>query len=76
LDFPNGGRPTLQLLEALDAITRTAQGAVYPAKDARMSADSFQQYFPRWQEFQRYVDPRHSSSFWRRVTQSSFGVSA
>ena len=68
LDFPNRGPKTLQLLESLDAITRNARGAVYPAKDARMSAASFQQYFPAWREFQAYIDPKFSSSFWRRVT--------
>lgn len=71
LDFPNGGAPTLELLERLDAITRAADGAVYPAKDARMSAAAFQQYFPRWREFSRFIDPRFSSSFWRRVTEPS-----
>jgi FAD/FMN-containing dehydrogenase len=70
LDFPNRGRPTLQLLEMLDTITRAAGGAVYPAKDARMSARSFQQYFPAWTQFERYIDPKFSSSFWRRVTRS------
>jgi FAD/FMN-containing dehydrogenase len=70
LDFPNRGEPTLQLLETLDTITRTAGGAVYPAKDARMSALSFQQYFPAWQQFEDYIDPKFSSSFWRRVTRS------
>ena len=73
LDFPNAGGPTLRLLESLDAITRKAGGAVYPAKDARMSAASFQQYFPRWNEFQRFIDPRFSSSFWRRVSQDVHG---
>jgi FAD/FMN-containing dehydrogenase len=68
LDFPNRGLRTLGLLDSLDAITREAGGAVYPAKDARMSAGAFRQYFPAWEEFQRYVDPRFSSSFWRRVT--------
>jgi FAD/FMN-containing dehydrogenase len=68
LDFPNRGARTLQLLESLDAITREAGGAVYPAKDARMSASSFRRYFPAWEEFQRYIDPKFSSSFWRRVT--------
>ena len=70
LDFPNRGEPTLQLLESLDAITRAAGGAVYPAKDARMSAQSFQQYFPAWKQLQDYIDPKFSSSFWRRVTRS------
>jgi FAD/FMN-containing dehydrogenase len=71
LDFPNRGEPTLLLLESLDAITRAAGGAVYPAKDARMSAQSFQQYFPAWTKLKDYIDPMFSSSFWRRVTGSS-----
>jgi len=70
IDFPNRGEPTLRLLESLDEITRSAGGAVYPAKDARMSAESFQRYFPAWQEFTRFIDPKFSSSFWRRVTGS------
>jgi FAD/FMN-containing dehydrogenase len=68
LDFQNRDQSTLSLLESLDAITRAAGGAVYPAKDARMSATSFRQYFPMWEQFQQFVDPRFSSSFWRRVT--------
>ena len=71
LDFPNRGEPTRRLLESLDAITRAANGAVYPAKDARMSARSFQQYFPAWTQLKDYIDPMFSSSFWRRVTASS-----
>ena len=69
-DFPNLGETTLQLLESLDGITRAAGGAVYPAKDARMSARSFQQYFPAWRQLESYVDPKFSSSLWRRVTRS------
>jgi FAD/FMN-containing dehydrogenase len=68
LDFPNRGASTLQLLETLDQVTRRAAGAVYPAKDARMSANSFQQYFPAWKQLREFVDPKFSSSFWRRVT--------
>jgi FAD/FMN-containing dehydrogenase len=71
LDFPNRGEPTLRLLENLDAITRAAGGAVYPAKDARMSGESYRQYFPRWQQLQAFIDPQFSSSFWRRVTGST-----
>ena len=67
LDFPNRGQSTLDLLERLDEVTRQAGGAVYPAKDARMSGDSFRRYYPQWAEFSRYIDPRFSSSFWRRV---------
>ena len=68
LDFPNHGTDTLTLMEKLDKIVVAAGGAVYPAKDARMSAASFQQYYPQWHEFSKYIDPGFSSSFWRRVT--------
>jgi FAD/FMN-containing dehydrogenase len=68
LDFPNLGRPTLDLLDRLDAIAMEAQGAVYPAKDARMSPDTFRRSFPHWQELEPFIDPRFSSSLWRRVT--------
>ena len=68
LDFANHGDSTLKLLEQLDAITMQYNGAVYPAKDACMSAAAFRQYFPAWQEFQAFIDPHFSSSFWRRVT--------
>jgi hypothetical protein len=70
LDFANQGRKTLKLLENLDTIVRQSSGTVYPAKDARMSPESFQTYFPRWREFTQYVDAKFSSSFWRRVTRS------
>jgi len=68
LDFAYGGKKTLQLLDELDKIVLQSGGAVYPAKDARMSAESFPGFFPKWKEFAQYVDPHFSSSFWRRVT--------
>ena len=68
LDFPNRGLKTMQLLDHLDEVVRESHGAVYPAKDARMAAASFRHYFPKWQSFCDYLDPRFSSSFWRRVT--------
>jgi hypothetical protein len=71
IDFPNRGARTLSLLEALDDITRSTGGAVYPAKDARMSPGAFQQYFPEWRTFSQFIDPAFSSSFWRRVTGSA-----
>ena len=68
IDFPNRGRRTLSLLDQLDEVVRAAGGRVYPAKDARMSAESFDHYYPRWRELLPYTDPILSSSFWRRVT--------
>jgi FAD/FMN-containing dehydrogenase len=71
LDFPNRGQSTLDLLEELDGLVQQAGGCVYPAKDARMSAESFQFYYPQWEEFSRTIDPKLSSSFWRRVMAGS-----
>ncbi len=67
LDFPNEGDETFVLLEALEAIVREAGGALYPAKDARMSPAAFASGYRRLGEFERHVDPAFSSSFWRRV---------
>lgn len=68
LDFPFRGERTLALFHELDDVVRSNGGAVYPAKDACMSARNYQAYFPQWREFERYVDPKFSSSFWRRVS--------
>jgi FAD/FMN-containing dehydrogenase len=67
LDFPMRGAETLELLDRLDAIVRDAGGAIYPAKDARMSPETFRASFPRREAFARLIDPAFSSSFWRRV---------
>lgn len=67
LDFAFRGASTLELLGRLDDVVRDSGGAVYPAKDARMSAENFKAFFPRWREFKEYVDPMFSSSFARRV---------
>jgi FAD/FMN-containing dehydrogenase len=69
LDFPNQGARTLALLDRLDDVVAAAGGAVYPAKDARMSGVHFRQYFPAWESFRPFVDPHFSSSFWRRVME-------
>jgi FAD/FMN-containing dehydrogenase len=68
IDFAMRGTSTLNLLERLDHIVAQAGGAVYPAKDARMSGPSFQRFFPNWESFASHIDPKFSSSFWRRVS--------
>ena len=70
VDFAFRGRLTLALLEELDAVVREAGGAVYPAKDARMSPESFRAFFPAHERFEAQRDPKFSSSFWRRVHAS------
>jgi FAD/FMN-containing dehydrogenase len=76
LDFPYRGQRTLKLLDVLDDMVQQAGGAVYPAKDARMTAEKYQAYFPEWKAFSSWIDPKFSSSFWRRVTGSSETVPA
>ncbi|MFT5123244.1 MAG: FAD/FMN-containing dehydrogenase [Candidatus Omnitrophota bacterium] len=68
LDFANKSDSTLDLMNRLDTLVLAGNGAVYPAKDARMSAESFRAYFPNWEELIPFIDPKFSSSFWRRVT--------
>ncbi len=68
LDFAMRGERTLKLMQSLDEIVQQSGGALYPAKDARMSPALFEASFPRWRSFVPYIDPKMSSSFWRRVT--------
>ena len=46
-------------------------GRVYPAKDARMSAETFRRSFPEVEHLIPHIDPAFSSSFWRRVMEQS-----
>lgn len=68
LDLPMRGNRTLALLASLDELVLSSGGALYPAKDARMSPSMFDASFPNWASFERFIDPKFSSSFWRRVT--------
>ena len=70
LDFAMKGEKTLQLMRSLDDVVEQSGGALYPAKDSRMSPALFEASFPRWRSFASYVDPKMSSSFWRRVTEA------
>ena len=68
LDFPMRGERTLSLMRSFDEVVQQSGGALYPAKDARMSPAMFEISFPLWRDFTPYMDPGMSSSFWRRVT--------
>jgi len=68
IDFANRGPRTLRFLDKLDRVVEDSGGAFYPAKDARMSSASFKKCYSEWDEFQKYIDPKFSSTFWRRVT--------
>lgn len=67
LDFPARHARLFPMLEELDEIVAEAGGRLYPAKDARMSGRHFRLFYPRHEEFKKYIDPAFSSSFWRRV---------
>ena len=69
LDFRNRGQETLNLFQQLDSVVAQLKGALYPAKDARMSGEMFRASFPRYEEFLKFVDPKFSSSFWERVSR-------
>lgn len=68
LDFADRGKLTEALIRELDEHVMAAGGAVYPAKDRLMTRETFRRSFPACDEFARYIDPRCSSDFWRRVS--------
>ncbi len=68
LDFPIKAGLTFPLLQRLGDMTRDYGGRLYPAKDAAMTAEQFQVFYPNWQQFARFKDPAITSSFWERVT--------
>ena len=69
LDFPNKGKPTLDMLDGLDRITVDAGGAVNPYRDGRMSAATFAASFPDWRVLEAARDPGFMSDFWARMAQ-------
>ena len=49
-------------------MTREFGGRLYSAKDAAMTPEQYQAFYPQWQDFARFRDPLLNSSFWKRVT--------
>lgn len=70
VDFPERGEATARLFANFDAIVREHGGALYPAKDSRMSGAMFRGGYPQVENFRAFVDPKFSSGFWRRVQES------
>lgn len=68
LDFPVRGEKTFALMQRLGEITLAHDGAMYPAKDACMTAKQFQSFYPQWRQLAAYIDPAFTSAFWQRVT--------
>ena len=67
IDFPNKGRKLNLLFNKLDNIIFQYNGALYPAKDIRMSREMFSFSFPLIKTFLKYKDPKMTSSFFERV---------
>jgi len=67
MDFPNRGERSKQLFKKLENMTVDAGGALYTAKDSCMSSENFKKFYPNWEKFIKFIDPRFSSSLWRRV---------
>jgi FAD/FMN-containing dehydrogenase len=67
LDFPQKENLS-ELFKILDQVVRNAQGRLYPAKDAHMSATDFQKFYPAWSQLKSLQDPALTSHFWERVT--------
>lgn len=68
LDLQNLGSTTDRLLQECHNVVARYGGRIYPAKDACMTPATFQAGFPAWRSLIPYIDPRFSSSLWRRVS--------
>lgn len=69
-DIPNKGASTLSFIRSLNDFVCQNGGALYPAKDASMSANNFIKSFVNIDEFSKFIDPKFSSSLWRRVNSN------
>jgi FAD/FMN-containing dehydrogenase len=67
LDFPNKGKKTKTLFDELNKVVISNHGRLYPAKDALMQKKEFQKGYHKIEQFKKFIDPKFSSSFWRRV---------
>ncbi|MBN2801317.1 MAG: FAD-binding oxidoreductase [Deltaproteobacteria bacterium] len=56
MDFPNRGRPLLDLFDRLDRIVLDAGGRLYLGKDARLSRDTFRAMYPEWEGWRALRD--------------------
>jgi len=69
IDFKMIGEKLLAVLNEIDKIVIKSGGSLYPAKDSRMSSNNFQIFYPNVSEFKKFIDPKFSSGFWRRVNR-------
>ena len=70
LDFPNS-RGLEALFQSMDRCVQAVSGAIYPAKDAHMSAEFFHQAYPNWEQHEQLRDPAINSWFWQRMVNKT-----
>jgi FAD/FMN-containing dehydrogenase len=70
LDMPNSGKALFDALDRCDEIVASVGGRVYAAKEARIHGERFIKMYEKYPDFVKYIDPRCSSSFWRRIHHS------
>lgn len=69
LDFALKDKNVIEYVKELSEFVRENGGALYPAKDAVMTKKSFEQFYPKLNEFKQFKDSNFSSSFWERISE-------
>jgi FAD/FMN-containing dehydrogenase len=69
LDFPVKANRTLSLIRRLADMTVDFGGRLNLSKDAAMTAEHFQAFYPQWTQLASFRDHALSSSLWERVTE-------
>jgi FAD/FMN-containing dehydrogenase len=63
-----------ELLDRLDSVVLAYGGRLYLAKDARMSADTFKQCYPRWAEFEALRERYHAIGHFASAQSKRLGL--
>ena len=74
LDFPNHGKPLLDLMDQLDVITLEAGGRIYLGKDARVSKSTFQRMYPQWERWRQVRDLADPTNLFRSAMGERLGL--
>ncbi len=67
MDFAYQDKKQIDFFSKLTDLVVSAGGRIYPAKDSLMTATQFRSSYTNLNEFKKFIDPKFSSSFWRRV---------
>ena len=67
MDFPWREKKTEIMLDIFDDLVDQSGGRVYAAKDSRMKGEKFRKWYPNYEQFLAYKDPKMHSTFWERI---------